>query len=245
MVMGGVQHSFLTDIRLLGRALELAACGRGETVLVVGGGDGQLASLLGTCSGQVIAVEPDAQLASYLYALELHRTTVIHAEPHLVLGDSPFDKLVCVQPSHVDERFLSSLLRVPFSQGVVMMPDEVLGLFRSRGRLGVLLRAALDAQVVRSVPKGSFSPPLPFPASLVALTPSSKADPVSRSLRLLLFEAGTMRGLLTRSCREFFGYTLAEAQGAVRLLDPSLLKKSFWEVSDGEFRDIHEWLRLG
>lgn len=65
------------------------------------------------------------------------------------------------------------------------------------------------------------------------------------TLRLLLKEAGTMRGLLTRSCREFFGYTLAEAQEAVRLLDQELLRKRFWEVSEDEFREMYDWLRQG
>ena len=242
---GGQEHSFLTDTRLLGRSIELADCSKGETVFVVGGSDGQLASNLGECSSSIIAVEPDPQLASYLYSLELYRTMVIHAAPHAVLKDAPFDKLLCLQPKHVDERFLSSLLGVSFSQGVVMMPDDVYGAFRARDKLGVLLRASFDADVVRSVPKTSFSPSLSFAASLVALSPSTKKDAVSSSLRLLFQEAGTMRGLLTRSCREYFGYTLAEAQDAVRMLNADLLKKRFWDVSEDEFKSVVNWLKLG
>ena len=54
-----------------------------------------------------------------------------------------------------------------------------------------------------------------------------------------------MRGLLTRSCREFFGYTLAEAQEAVRMFEQALLKKRFWELSEEEFKSVYDWLKLG
>jgi len=80
---------------------------------------------------------------------------------------------------------------------------------------------------------------------LVSIVPKKEPDSVSLSLQLLLREAGTMRGLLTRSCREYFGYNLAEAQEAVRMLPPELLKKRFWDVGDADFKKVHGWLKLG
>lgn len=241
--MGGVR-SFLVETKWLAKALEAASCKHGEVIFVAGGGDGQLPSLLSEVC-HTVAVEPDEALANYLYSLGLFRTTVINAQPHLVLGDAPFNKLLCMQPSLLDSRFLESMLQVSFDQAVLIVPDDLLGHFRARDRLGCLLRASFDVEVLRAVPKAAYAPALAFPASLIRLSPTVKNDPVAASLRLILQEAGTMRGLLTRSCREFFGYTLAEAQEAVRLLDQSLLKKRFWEVSDDEFKAVHEWLRLG
>jgi len=202
--------------------VEASTCARHETVFIIGGGNGLLPSTLADAC-RLVTVEPDQGIANYLYTLGLYHDTVIHAEPHLVLGDVEFDKLLCLQPEHVDERLLASMLRVPFSQSVLVAPDELLGAFRARNQLGILLRASFDLEVIKSVPKNAYSPELDFPVSLVSLSPKKDADAVALSLQLLLREAGTMRGLLTRSCREFFDYTLADAQEAVRLLPADLL----------------------
>ncbi|MFP4524436.1 MAG: hypothetical protein ACLFO2_03970 [Candidatus Woesearchaeota archaeon] len=244
-MVGVSEQAFLVDSRWIERSLELAGPAREDVVFLLGGGNGQVASALGEGVSRVVTVEPDQAIANYLYSLELYRNLVVQAPPHLVLGDMGFDKLLCLQPSMVDESVLEGMLSVPFSRAVLMMSDDVAGAFRRRDMLGTLLRAAFDHEVVRSVPKNAFSPALPFPASLVVVSPASDSDPVKRSLRLLLSEAGTMRGLLTRSCREFFGYTLAEAQEAVKLLDKDLLRKRFSEVSEEEFQQVYEWLKLG
>ncbi|MBN1275600.1 hypothetical protein JXA12_04910 [Candidatus Woesearchaeota archaeon] len=243
-MVGEEEQSFLMDTRWLQKVIELASPGHHDVLFLIGGGNGQLASSLGDAS-RIVTVEPDESIANYLYSLELYHTTVLHADPCLVLGDVPFDKLLCLQPRHLDENILSSMLRVPFSQAVLVMPDSLLQAFRRRDRLGALLRASYDTNVLHAIPRNAFSPTLPYASSLVELRPVSKKDPVASSLRLLLREAGTMRGLLTRSCREFFRYTLAEAQEAVRLLPQDLLKKRFWELSEDEFKDVHEWLKLG
>lgn len=241
--MGGEQ-SFLMDGRFVAKMVEASSCARHETVFIIGGGNGLLPSTLADAC-RLVTVEPDQGIANYLYTLGLYHDTVIHAQPHLVLGDVEFDKLLCLQPEHVDERLLSSMLRVPFSQAVLMMPDDVAGAFRSRNRLGTLLRASYDVRHVVKVPKGAFSPALSFPCAMVSLRPSADTNPVDAALRLLVREAGTMRGLLTRSCREFFGYTLVEAQAAVRMFDQSFLKKRFWDLDEKEFKDVYAWLKLG
>lgn len=244
MVVGELQQSFLVDTRWLHKLLDLAAPSRDDVVFLVGGGNGQLASALGSAS-RVVTVEPDESIANYLYSLEIYKNMVIHADPGLTLGDIPFDQLLCLQPEHVHEGMLAGMLRVPFRQAVMLVPEPVTASFRSRDMLGTLLRAAFDVEVLQRVPKNAFSPMLEHPSSLVRITPSSKSEPVSAALRLMMREVGTMRGLLTRSCREFFGYTLADAQEAVRLLDAELLKKRFWELSEEEFKAVHAWLRLG
>ncbi|MBD3209695.1 hypothetical protein GF367_04765 [Candidatus Woesearchaeota archaeon] len=243
-MVGVAQQSFLVDTKWLSKVVALAEPSRHEVFFIVGGGDGLVASTLGKAA-RIVTVEPDESVANYLYSLELFRNMVIHAEPRLVLADIPFDKLVCLQPEHLHEGFLSSLLRVPFSQAVMVMPDELLKSFRTRDMLGTLLRAAYDVDVVQSVPKNAFCPALPCASSLVSVVPTGRRDPVAASLRLLMQEAGTMRGLLTRSCREFFDYTLVDAQEAVRMLPAALLKKRFWELSEDEFKEVHDWLKLG
>lgn len=243
MVGVGVQ-CFLSDGRWVQKLLALADPSREDVVFLIGGGNGQLAAALGSAS-RIVTVEPDETIANYLYSLELHKNDVIHAEPRLVLGDVPFDQVLCLHPWHLTEEVLAGLLKVPFRQAVLVMPNDVISAFKRRDSFGTLLRASFDVEVMQSVPKNAFSPNLEFASSLVRLAPSSRNDGVSKSLRLLLKEAGTMRGLLTRSCREYFDYTLAEAQEAVKLLDKDMLRKRFWEVSEDEFRAVYEWLRQG
>jgi len=243
-MVGVVDQSFLMDTRWLQKVVDLAAPEHQDVLFLIGGGNGQLASSLGSAS-KIVTVEPDESIANYLYSLELYHTMVMHAEPRLVLGDVPFDKLLCLQPGHLDEDMLLRMVRIPFSQAVMVMPDDLLPSFKRRDRLGTLLRASYDLEVLQSVPKNAFSPSLGYASSLVQLSPMRKRDPVASSLRLLLQEAGTMRGLLTRSCREFFGYTLADAQEAVRLLPQDVLKKRFWELDEEEFKSVHDWLKLG
>jgi len=241
--MGGGQ-SFLVEPRWLTKALEAARCCSDEVVFVVGGGNGQLASLLSdTC--RVMLVEPDEYISRYLYTLELYHTMVINAQPHLVLADVPFDKIISLQPGLIEADFLQNMLRVDFKHAVIMLPDDVISRFRARDRLGVLLRARYDMKQGTRVPMNVFSPPLSSPAHLVELKPKEEPDLVAQSVQLLVRESGTMRGLLTRSCREFFGYTLAEAQEAVRMLDPLMLRKRFWDLSEDEFSTVFKWLKLG
>jgi 16S rRNA A1518/A1519 N6-dimethyltransferase RsmA/KsgA/DIM1 with predicted DNA glycosylase/AP lyase activity len=237
-----LRPSFLVDCRWLCRVVELAEPSYHEVFFVIGGGSGELSGLLSQ-SSKIVTVEPDESIANYLYSLELFRTEVINAEPHMVLGDVPFDKVLCVQPELVNEYMLRSLLRVPFQKAVIVAPDEVLAAFRGRNMLGSLLRASYDLAETKAVPKNAFSPFLEEPCSLVVLAPAARKDPVAASLRLLLREAGTMRGLLTRSCREYFSYTLAEAQDATKKLSLDLLRKRFWDVSEEEFRKVQEWLK--
>ena len=243
-MVGVVAQSFLSDGRWVRKVVDLAAPSREDVVFLIGGGNGQLAAALGTAS-KIVTVEPDEAIANYLYSLELVKNDVINAEPRLVLGDIPFDQVLCLHPWHLTEEVLAGLLKVPFQQAVLVMPDNVVGAFNRRDSFGTLLRATFDVTVIQSVPKNAFSPSLEFPSSMVQLSPSSRKDGVSQSLRLLLTEAGTMRGLLTRSCREFFGYTLAEAQEAVRLFDQELLRKRFWEVTESEFHKVYDWLKQG
>lgn len=242
--MGVGAQAFLSDGRWVQKLIDIASPSREDVVFLIGGGNGQLASTLGG-SSRVVMVEPDEAIANYLYSLEIHKTDVIHAEPRLVLGDIPFDQVLCLHPWHLTEEVLAGLLKIPFSRAALVMPDEVIAAFKRRDSFGTLLRATFDLEVLQSVPKNAFSPNLDFSSSLVRLLPSSRVDGVSQSLRLLLKEAGTMRGLLTRSCREFFDYTLAEAQDAVKLLDKDMLRKRFWEVTEDEFRDVYEWLKQG
>lgn len=244
MVVGELQQSFLVDTKWLHKLLEVASPAHDDVVFLVGGGNGQLASALGHTS-KVVTVEPDESIANYLYSLELYKNMVIHADPCCTLGDIPFDQILCVQPEHMHKDVLAGMLRVPFKQAVVLMPESLTAAFRGRDKVGTLLRAAFDVEVIQHVPKTAFSPMLDFSSVLVKIASTKKNDLVAASLRLMMLEAGTMRGLLTRSCREFFGYTLADAQEAVRLLPADLLKKRFWDVGEEDFKRVHEWLRLG
>jgi 16S rRNA A1518/A1519 N6-dimethyltransferase RsmA/KsgA/DIM1 with predicted DNA glycosylase/AP lyase activity len=243
-LMGGAQSS-LVDSRWLDKALDHAECGQGEVIFVMGAGDGQLPSILSnTC--KIMLVEPDASLAQYFYTLELYRTIVINSQPHQVMGDIPFDKILCVQPELASEAALLAMLKVPFKHAVMIMPEETLGITKKRTMLATLLRSAFDIQVIQSVPKNAFAPLLDMKTSLVTIKHRTDKDPVACAIQLCIHEsAGTMRGLLTRACREYFGYTLADAQGVVRQMDQTILKKTFWQLSEAEFKDVYAWLKLG
>lgn len=241
--MGGVQ-SFLVDSRWLHKAVDVSGCNSQDCVFMMGADNGQLASMLSN-SRSILLVEPDESIVQYLYSLELNHTTIINSSPQMVMGDEPFDKLLCMQPSLMSKDILESMIRVPFSKAVLVMPTDLVGSFRARDRLGTLLRANFDVEVINNVPMTAYAPKLETPAALVQVIPKNDGGSVNEALRLLTREAGTMRGLLTRSCREFFGYNLADAQEAVRMLDSVMLRKRFWELSEEEFKDVADWLRMG
>lgn len=237
------QH-FLIDSKVL-RKFTSAIESKPEDVLYLAGADnGQLASDL--CqSSRLIVVEQDENIASYLDSLGLYRTMVIRSEPLLVLNDMPFDIILSIQPSLLSKEFLEALLRINFRKAVLIMPEILHTAFKSRTKLGILLRACFDITTPIRVPKSAYSPPLNEASCFAIITPSKNMDPVSKSLRLLIKEAGSMRGLLTRSCREYFNYTLKDAQTEVKHFDKALLKKRFYQLTDKEFKDIHKWLKLG
>ncbi len=241
--MVGGERSFLIDGKLLGKVTDLADSKREDVAYVIGAGNGQLAGTL--CEQcRIIVVEPDDGIASYVESLYLYKTMVIRADPLLVLGDLPFDRLLSLQPELVSVELMEAMLRISFQKAALVMPDEVFAATRTRNRLGTLFRACFNFKIEQSVHKTSFSPPLPMKCSLISIVPK-KGNNVDQSLQLLAREVGTMRGLLTRSCREFFGYTLADAQSAVRMIDISILKNRFWNLSEEEFKVVYDWLKLG
>ncbi len=243
-MVGGVQ-SFLIDNRFLKKSFDLLSPKQEDVIFVVGGGNGQLPSFLSD-SFRLIVVEPDPSIAHYLDSLSLRRTIVINSDPVLVIRDMAFDRIISLNPYLVDVSFLKSLLIVLVKKAVFFLPEYLLSFFRSRSMHAFLLRANYDVVVHQQVPSNAFSPRLKNKVFIVSLSEkSSGGGPVADSLRLLVREAGTVRGLLTRACRQFFGYSLAEAQEAVRLLPPQLLRKRFYEVSEDEFKEIYDWLKLG
>ncbi len=241
-MVGGVQ-SFLIDSRWLQKATDLLEMKQEEVIFVIGGGNGQLASLLSDRS-RVLLVEPDRSIAQYLSSLGLYRTMVINSDPVLVLRDMPFDRMISLNPNMIDVSLLKGLLILPIKKAVFVMPESLMSAVRSRNMLGTLLRARYKFDIQQHVPTTCFSPRLKEKCSLVTFTEQKGGGNVAAALRLLVKEAGTMRGLLTRSCRQFFGYTLAEAQEAVRMLDTSTLKKRFFELDEKEFKEIYDWLKL-
>jgi 16S rRNA A1518/A1519 N6-dimethyltransferase RsmA/KsgA/DIM1 with predicted DNA glycosylase/AP lyase activity len=234
------------DPVLVEKSIELAGFSSSDSVFLASGDNGQLSGNLCSKCGNIVVAEPDRSLASYLTSLGLYRTLIIHAPPSLVLKDMPFNKLLALEPSFVDEHLLAGLLSIDVDHAVMIMDEQTLASFKSRNMLGTLLRASFNLDIVRRMPKSSFSPCLENNCHLVSLKRvSNSKDPIKNSLQLLMKEAGTVRGLLTRSCREYFGYTLAEAQEAVKMLDTKMLRKRFDELNESEFKDVHSWLKLG
>ncbi len=171
-------QSFLMDGRILAREVGYAQVGAEDTVLEIGAGIGNLTEHLATRAGQVIAVECDQQFRPRLESLAeaLGNITPLWGDA-LDVPLPLFSKVVSNLPYRIALPLILRLLDYPFSQGVVMLQENMARHIcagpgdAGYGRISVTVQRLARTQLLDTVPRSAFAPAPSVDSALVRLSP--------------------------------------------------------------------------
>lgn len=180
-------QNFLIDQNIIDKIINAANPGPAHTVVEIGPGRGALTERLLDLAGEVIAVELDRDLASFLREKFGWRSTFSLVEGDAVNLDfasvlrtehTPA-KLVANLPYNVSTAILQSLAgqKQLFSEMVLMFQREVAERITAepgtseRGYLTVIVEANFDVERLFDVPPAAFRPTPKVWSSVVKLTP--------------------------------------------------------------------------
>ena len=148
------QH-FLADGDILEKEIELAELKKGDVVLDIGAGIGNLTRKIAE-KCKVIAIEKDAQFIPLLQGLE--NATIIHADALSVLNDLQFNKIISNIPYSISQLLLLELLKHKWSVAVLIVQKEFAMKMLSKSKLAVLVNDCCDFEIEAFVPGTSFYP---------------------------------------------------------------------------------------
>jgi 16S rRNA (adenine1518-N6/adenine1519-N6)-dimethyltransferase len=179
------QH-FLNDRAALADIADAALLTKDDVVVEIGPGRGALTDELLDRAGRVVAIEIDKQLTELLrkkYAADARITIVEGDVLDLQLSDMIGGPFVVVGnvPYYITTPILFHALRPPLPiRCVFLVQREVADRMvsppgsREYGALSVNVQAVANAQIVRIVPPGAFSPPPKVESAVVRITPLEK-----------------------------------------------------------------------
>lgn len=197
------QH-FLTDQSALRAIADAVAPEAGEMVVEIGPGRGALTDMLAARGNPLIAIEIDRALATSLrerYASMDHVTIVEDDVLRVDLSAIAGARFVVAGnvPYYITTPILFHVLRQPFPRSAVFLvqkevADRMVSPAGSKtyGALSVNVQAVARVEIVREVPRGSFSPPPKVDSAVVRVVPRS--DPLVALAEIERFR-GFVQGL--------------------------------------------------
>lgn len=173
------QH-FLTDQRVVEEELSLAQLSVRDVVLEVGPGKGILTKQLANQCQQVIAVELDTQLISFLQSILPENVILFNRDIMDVSWNEipSFTKVVANLPFQISSPFTFKLFSTSFEKAVLIYQKEFAQRMIAKpgskqySRLSVGIAYKARCRIVTTIPPSSFSPPPEVSSSLVELIPN-------------------------------------------------------------------------
>jgi len=169
------QH-FLLDEAVISRQVALADLSRGDTVLEIGPGIGNLTEEILRSEAKVVAVEQDAAFCRFLERRFGSRVRLIQADA--VRAFLPeFDKVVSNLPYQISSPIIFRLLGTGFKVAVLMLQREFADRMVARpgseeyGRLAVGVYYRAECEIAFNVPRSSFWPQPKVDSCVVVLRP--------------------------------------------------------------------------
>jgi 16S rRNA (adenine1518-N6/adenine1519-N6)-dimethyltransferase len=167
------QH-FLIDEQVLNRIIEYGRLNSSDIVLEIGAGYGNLTKKIAKKAGKVIAIEVDAELASYLAGFEGVEVIIGDA---MELDFPHFTKVISNLPFSISSPVTFKLLQYKFDMGILMYQHEfarrmvALPGSRDYGRLSITVQYHAVVEILEVVPRRAFSAPPKVDSAIVRLVP--------------------------------------------------------------------------
>lgn len=203
------QH-FLNSDSTLAKIIEAGDIAATDTILEVGPGRGVLTEKLLEKAGQVIAIEKDRELVTFLEEkfapeissgkLRLLQDDILKFDPsNIAFYNSSFEyKVIANIPYYITGAIIRLFLetKVQPKAMVILIQKEVADRIMARDKYESLLSLSVKAfgtpSVVAKVPRGAFSPPPKVDSAILKISPLSRDNfkRVSEKIFFVLIHAG-------------------------------------------------------
>jgi len=241
------QH-FLIDNNILGKIVGFAAIEKGENVLEIGAGPGNLTEALSKKARHVYSIEMDRALVPRLAERFKGSNVTIIGGNALKVEFPEFDKVVANLPYSISSDITFKLLKHPFKLGVLMYQREFALRMVARvgspdySRLSVGVQHFADAKILLAVPPQAFLPPPEVESAVVGLVPrpaSYSLDDRGLFMDLVTAAFTQRRKRLRNALINGAGLMgIANMKELVRLLPQDLLDKRAEELSPEDYAGL-------
>ena len=177
------QH-FLIDSNVRDELIEQAELSSNDTVLEIGPGLGFLTAALASRAGDVIAVEKDRTLASYLKTkFSANKNVTIIQGDALTTAIPDGAKIVSSPPYNISSKLIVLILNSQFKLATLLLQEEFVRRLtatsgtRDYGRLTVMLQCSAQATLIKTVPSTAFYPKPRVNSALVIITRAKESSP--------------------------------------------------------------------
>lgn len=223
-----------------------AALMRGETILEVGAGTGNLTAVIQRHTTKVMAIEKDHRLATLLRQRFRHNNNVEVIEGDILKIPLPtFDKVVASPPYNISSKLIflllerstkpmTMILQKEFAQRLVADPGSA-----NYGRLTVAVRHKADTELLDFVPRTAFRPIPRVDSFVIRIVPKTQIAVVNECflnqmlLRLFSQRRRTLKGVLRHAMDTSTNEALED------LVEPTdLLKKRIFQLTTPEFESL-------
>ena len=188
---------FMTDADILEKIASFADLGKGDRVLEIGAGQGDLTKVLAARCGSIVAIERDERLKPYLKkrlrGAKNVRLLFGNALEMLESHSLKYDKMVSNPPYSISEPLIMLLFRQSFSLAVLTLPAKFAERLtacpgdRLYTRLSFFTQLFFRAEELLLVDKEAWSPVPDTDGIVVRLTPSKPSgtgEMIARELAL-------------------------------------------------------------
>ena len=243
-------QNFLTDENIASWQVEQADIRKDDIVLEIGAGLGILTRHIMEKTENLIVIEYDRVLASYL---EKEFNIDIICEDVLRCELPKFDKVISNLPYHISSEITAKLLVHDFKAGILMYQKEFAAHLvagpgsKNYSRISVLANYYADCEIIKTVPKGAYYPSPKVDSSIVRIKPR----PAGFTPKNEKFYFDIVRMLFSHKNRKIRNALVSEAKQLG--IEKSEIKKWADEVPYADDRavtlapekinEIVEWLR--
>jgi len=190
-----LDQEHIVDPNLISEMLVLAEVGRGDVVLEVGSGVGNITESIAKVAKYVYAVEKYRQFEPILRAKFRGRRNVeILFDNVLDIRLPPFDKIVSNLPFSICEGLLQKLALSDFMLGALIVPMSFAQTITARpgdpkaSKLSIFTSAFFEMKVEKVVEPDAFFPATDFRCALLKLMPYDTKDMMTLITRHILIQ---------------------------------------------------------
>ncbi len=160
----GMDQHFVTDEGVLEKEVELAELNKGDVVLEIGAGIGNLTEKIAArCA--VIAIEKDARFIPFLSRIK--NAEVVKGDALSIIKNLKFNKIISNIPYSLSQPLLLELMKCKWETAVLIVQKEFAKKIVSGSKLAVVVNDCCDFSIEYFVSGASFYPPSPDSAIIL------------------------------------------------------------------------------
>ena len=238
------QH-FLIDEDIINLIVDKSDIKKDDIVLEIGPGKGALTKKIAPLCKQLLVVEKDIRLISFLAGID---NTLITCKDILDYDIPPINKIITSLPYSITEPFLYKLIDTTFDSLTMLCGKKLYDNILNKTKLGVLVSSYFNVEFISDVAPSSFDNPPRVMSCILKLTPMSinNLDKKGKITRMLYkYRFMKVKNALKEILIKIDGITQNEARDIINTfnIDEVILNKLFDNLSNDEVRIIVDKIR--